>query len=376
VIIFLFLPFISQAQHYIIEEIPDHGDDGLDSTVTIKRQAPNVSGATGQVTTSVSASTTETKTKESSKVADIVLENEKTFQFLGTVGAFMGMAMAMATTAIPFFTTNPTLLKDLSFLNLVGVFVKKKKERRWGIVFDMDTKLPVLAAKVMLFDSNMKELETTYSDKEGRFGFLAGEGSYNIDVYKKDYEMFTEMEKDDLHGELYTGQELRIEGDEILSVNVAMRSTNINWKEYADKKVKEYTSTWSLVKKYLFRTLYVIGLLATIAVTIVQPTTLNIILFVVDVIIFCILIFYKRKDHGTVSTSDDNPVPFAVVNLYDEAGRKNAFAVTDVVGRYYMLTDNGEYTMKASGQPVGGEKKEVGHDVHVRNKILDKDIVL
>ncbi len=83
----------------------------------------------------------------------------------------------------------------------------------------------------------------------------------------------------------------------------------------------------------------------------------------------------KKKDHGTVLTDNKNPVPFAVVNLYNENGKKEAFAVTDVVGRYYMLADNGDYNIRVTGQPVGGDKLEKTGNVQVKNKIVDKDII-
>jgi len=373
VFLFLFIlgPSIVYAQHYIIENIPDTGDDGLRPKI----ETPVVSGGSQiieDVTTKVTTNTT--KTTETI-ITETVVENKTTFQFFGLVGTVAGTVLALATTTVPLFVTTPTMIQDLMLLNFFGLFASRKNERRWGVIFDTDTKRPIPATKITLFDNKGKELETTYSNKEGRFGFLAGEGIYKIDVYKKDYELYSEEEHDVVYGDMYDGGELNVSGEDVLSISVAMRSQTIDWKVYADKKVTEYTSTWSLVKKYLFTTAYFIGFIATIVITIFYPSIFNIVLVVISSLFFVIIYFFKKKDHGTVTTSDKKPVPFAVVNLYTENGKKDAFAVTDVIGRYYMLADNGQYIMKASGQSVGGKKQDVQNNVYVRDGLVDKNVM-
>lgn len=373
IFVFLIMPSFVYGQYYIIENIPSTGDDDLRPEVNVTEPVDTGSQVIEDVITTDITTTIAEETETT--VIETIAENKRTFQTAGLIGAVSGAVIAMATTAVPLFATTPTMIQDLMFLNLFGLFARRKNEKRWGVVFDVDTKLPIPAAKVILFDSVLKELETTYSDKDGRFGFLAGEGVYKLDIYKKDYEAFVDSDRDNIYGTLYVGNEVRIVGDEVLSVNVALRSLTINWAEYADKKIKQYTSTWSLVKKYLFTTFYFIGLIATIIITIFYPSIFNIILVIINGIFFVMIYFHHKKDHGTVMSNNKKPVPFAVVNLYDEQGKKDAFAVTDVIGRYYMLADNGNYTMKAVGQPVGGDKKEVHNDVHVRDQIVSKDII-
>jgi len=371
--LFLFMlgPVVVCAQYYIIENIPDTGDDGLRPNIEI----PAVSGESQIIEDITTEITTDTIKTTNIITTEIIVENKTTFQFIGLVGTVAGTVLALATTAVPLFVTTPTMIQDLMFLNFFGLFANRKKERRWGVIFDVDTKRPIPATKITLFDDQGKELETTYSNKEGRFGFLAGEGMYKIDVYKKDYELYAGEHYDNIYGDMYNGGELNISGETVLSINIAMHSQTINWKEYADKKVAEYTSTWSLVKKYLFTTAYFVGLIATIVITIFYPSMLNIILVIINAIFFIIIYFLKKKDHGTVTMSNKKPVPFAVVNLYDNNGKKDAFAVTDVIGRYYMLADNGQYIVKASGQSVGGQKQDVQNNVHVRDGLVDKDII-
>ncbi len=374
--VFLIIPAISHGQYYVIGgDIPNTGDDELEPAIEMPE---NVNTPQQAIEDTISVSTIEegtTTEPEQLTVEESVAENKKAFQTAGLLGTISGVVLALATTAIPLFSTTPTMIQDLLFLNLFGFMSKRKNERRWGVVFDADTKMPILAAKIVLFDSQMKELETTYSDKEGRFGFLAGEGAYDLDVYKKNYELYTESNRDEVYGDVYTGGEISVSGNKVLGINVALHSTTVNWQEYAEKKAKQYTSTWSLVKKYLFTSLYFIGFTATVVITIFYPSVINILLVIINTIFFIFIYFIKKKDHGTVMTTKKAPVPFAVVNLYDQEGSKDAFAVTDVIGRYYMLANNGQYTMKTSGQTLGNQSQSLEHDVHVRDGLVDKDIV-
>lgn len=363
--VFLIVPIISYGQYYVIGDIPNIGDDGLEPAIEMPENVNTAQQVIEDVTTK----------SEQLIVEESVVENKKVFQTAGLLGTISGVVLVLATTAIPLFSTTPTMIQDLLFLNLFGFVSKRKNEKRWGVVFDADTKMPILAAKIILFDDKMKELETTYSDKEGRFGFLAGEGVYNFDVYKKNYVLYTESNHDEVYGDVYTGGEISISGNRVFGVNVALHSTTINWQEYAEKKTKQYTSTWSLVKKYLFTSLYFVGFTATVVITIFYPSVINILFVIINIIFFIFIYFIKKKKYGTVMTTKKEPVPFAVVNLYDQEGSKDTFAVTDVIGRYYMLANNGQYTMKTLGQPFGNQLQSLENDVHVRDGFVDKDIV-
>jgi hypothetical protein len=375
VVLFLVVPIIVYGQHYIIEDIPDYGDDGLRPTVT----EGQVSGGSQEIIEDVKTdviTTIEKTTTTTTTVTENIQENKTSIHTMSLIGTLSGATMVLASTAVPLFATTPTMIQDLMFLNFFGFLTKRKNEKRWGVVFDVDTKLPIPAVKITLFDKHMKELETTYSNKEGRFGFLAGEGVYKVDAYKKNYVMSEAGDNDEIYGNLYVGGDVEVKGDKILGVNIALKSTIIDWKKYAEEKAKQYGGTGSLVKKYLFTTFYFIGFIATIIITIVYPSILNIVLVSINVIFFIIIYFIKKKDHGTVMTDDKKPVPFAVVNLYnEETGKKDAFAVTDVIGRYYMLANEGNYTVKATGQSIGGDRKEVEESINIKDGIVSEDIV-
>jgi hypothetical protein len=316
------------------------------------------------------------------KLREVIVPEERksVFQATATVGATAGTIAVLAGSAVPLFTAMPGAFSSsifLKFVELFGIIGRRKEERNWGVVFDSVTRMPIPATKILLTDETGKELATTYSDKDGRFGFLASPGKYFMHIFKKDYELIKDITEDDLYGHVYNGGEFEIGGDNIILYNIAMKSLVINWEEYSKKKVRQYKSTLSLVKKYFFMAVYVFGAGATVVIAYFYPTTFNLVMLGIYILLFIYQIFFKKKKYGMIETAGGTPVPFAVVSLHDkDSNEKQRFAVTDSIGRYYLLADNGQYNMKAKGQPVSGVKFEKQGDIHVNDGIVRKDIIV
>lgn len=133
VCLFMFIcgPLFVHAQYYIIDNIPDTGDDGLRPEI----KTPTVSGGSQIIDDVITQVTTETTVTTETVVIETIVENKTTFQFFGLVGTIAGTVLALATTAVPLFATTPTMVQDLMFLNLFGLFTNRKNERRWGCCF-------------------------------------------------------------------------------------------------------------------------------------------------------------------------------------------------------------------------------------------------
>lgn len=320
------------------------------------------------------------KKKEELREAIIPEERKSVVQTAAIIGATAGSIAALAGSAVPLFAAMPGAFSSsifLKFIELFGIIGRRKEERNWGVVFDNVTRVPIPAAKILLTDEEGKELATTYSDKDGRFGFLASPGKYVMHIFKKDYELIKDVDEDELYGKLYNGDVFEIGADNVILASIAMKALNINWEEYSQKKIKQYKSKLSIVKKYFFMAVYVFGFGATILVTYFYPTTFNFVVLGIYIILFIYQLFFKKKKYGMIETLNGKPVPFAVVSLHDkESDAKHRFAVTDSIGRYYLIADNGQYKMKAKGQPVSGEKFEKQGDIHVDDGIVRKDIVV
>ncbi len=316
------------------------------------------------------------------EIKDIIApeEKKKTYQKVAVAGIAAGTTAALASSAIPLFATMPGAFGSsifLQFLELFGIMGRRKEERNWGVVFDADTHMPIPAVKIVLLDQMGKEMATTYSDKGGRFGFLVSAGKYVIDVFKKDYTVVKDASSDSLYGNVYNGQSVTINEDHLMSSNIAMKMEGMNWQEYADEKVTQYNSKWSVFKKYFFDVIYVIGFGATIIVTYFYPSIFNFVVLGIYVSLFLFQRFFKKKKYGSIKTEKGKPVPFAVVKLYDkETNEKQNFAVTNSIGRYYLLTENGTYNLKAQGQPVSGVQFEKKGSVKVDDGIVRKDLIV
>ena len=316
------------------------------------------------------------------EIREVILPEEAktTYEAVAVAGTLTGAATALAGSAIPLFAAMPGALGStifLHFLELFGVIGRRKEDRNWGIVFDDQTHIPIQAAKIVLLNKMGKEMATTYSDKDGRFGFLVNPGTYVINIFKKDHALITDIEHDDVYGNLYDGKEIVIKDDYVMLSNIAMKAENIDWQEYADKKARQYNSKWALVKKYLFSSIYFIGFGITIIITYFYPSVFNLVMLGIYIVLFVYQTFFNKKRFGVIKTRTGKPIAFATVNLYDKkTSKKQNFAVTDSIGRYYLLSENGKYRLKAKGQPVSGTRFEKVSDIHVTDGIVRKDIIV
>jgi hypothetical protein len=75
---------------------------------------------------------------------------------------------------------------------VLWVFVRVTTPRRpkgWGIVFDIETNIPLSRSIVRLFDAQFNKLiATEISDRRGRYAFLAGESQFYLTCEHIGYE--------------------------------------------------------------------------------------------------------------------------------------------------------------------------------------------
>lgn len=306
---------------------------------------------------------------------------ETGYQAVAVAGAVAGALSAGAAGAVPLFSSAlPGAFNGgifLRFLELFGVLGRRKEERDWGTVFEKNTHLPIPAVKVVLADMKGEELATTYSDREGRFGFLVEPGTYYFQVHKKDFTVVTDLEHDGLYGNVYRGAPVTVTQDKVIVTNIAMESPTNDWAVYGQRAAARHRTSFAILKKYFFVVLYYAGFIATGIITVLFPSLFNITMLTLYVVIFIYQTFFKKKNYGEVVTATGAPIPFAVVSLHDMAtGTKEKFAVTDGAGRYYMLANDGTYTIRAKGQPVSGVAFDKEATVTVREGIVKEDVVV
>jgi len=297
----------------------------------------------------------------------------------GVVGVIAGVVLSLATSAVPLFASSPNAWKD--FFKFTGLFGRRRKNY-WGIIFDEETKAPIPAVKVSLFNQAGRKVKTTYSDKFGRYGFFIENGEYSLLAEKDDYSFDKRVDKpEDLYSNVYRGENFRVRENQIVAeeknikINIRMKNNKINWKAYAKKKTSQYVSFISEMKKIIFTILYVGGFIITTIATFLSPSLLNSGLLLCYLIVFLYQVIFKRREYGTVTLANGKPAPFVIVKLFKEGSDKiSSFGVADVIGRFYLPTDNGRFLMKADDQPVSGVSFKQKKKVWIVRKLMREDL--
>lgn len=363
VIVFSAAPFLVYGQNYIIKDIPNVGDDGLQEKV-VDKLIPDDSN----------------KKMRDILIADlteVVSENKESVENISLAGAAVGVVSVTATTSVPFFSTMPLAIKDIFLLPLLGLLTRRKNKKNWGVVFEKTTKQPIPGVRLNLVNERGKGLDVIYSDKNGRFGFLATDGTYSIQVKKEKYEEDYTNYSDPLYGNVYTGEPILIK-DSVLAVNIAMNAKDVNWQEYSEKKIKNYLGFSSKVKKFIFSAIFFVGLFGSIIILYFYPSLFN---FSIAFFYFAIFVYdylIKEKKYGVITSKKDRkPTPFTVVELHDpDTEERENFTVSDILGRYYLLANNGRHKLSVKSMSSLENSFKVDYDIEVRRGILKKDLVI
>ncbi|MCA9364783.1 MAG: carboxypeptidase regulatory-like domain-containing protein [Candidatus Moranbacteria bacterium] len=253
------------------------------------------------------------------------------------------------------FTLSGIISKFFSLLGLASFFARKK--RNWGIVFDAQTRRPLPFVRVELVEDGHKIVDATTTDKDGRFGFLTKGGTYTLRFAKEEYAFLPRKIQDTLYGEIYDGTKITVRPEQILSVNVAMEGSGINWKDFAQKRAKTYRGLPLKIVNVLLEVGFFGGMFFTAIATLRDANPINIGIMIFYLTVVTTRLATRKKDYGEIVTKDKKPVPFATVGLYEknDANRRVNFAVSDTIGRFLLLADDGgEYNVKVKGQPVSG----------------------
>lgn len=318
--------------------------------------------------------TTYTKAKDFAQTEEAT-NSLKTATLIGTIG---GILLTAAATSLPLITTaSATGGFSLAAFGLLGLFAKRKEEGQWGSVFDVKTKRQLPGIKVLINQAQGTLTDSTNTNAHGQYGFLPQPGTYTLDIENEDLILDRVNTQDDLYGNVYNGQPFQTDPQSPVSMSIAARS-NTNWSAYADKKIKRHTSFFRSLLKGLLSFFFYGGFVFVLAISLLNPITLNLV-FLGIYAFFLIITLFKRKkrSYGVIRSHETKkPIPFAIVSLYDSAQStsRKAFAVTDALGRYFLLTDDGDYFMKVEGQELGGKRISAQDSVRVKGGNLREDV--
>ncbi len=274
---------------------------------------------------------------------------------ISTVGLIFGTAF----TLLPILFLNPLSFSELALLPmrlwslLLTVFGLKKRNRQWGTVYDSVTKRPLDPVYVILQDVEGKEIATSITDIDGRYGFLVEPGKYRILPTKTHY-AFPSLKmvgktRDEIYLDLYFGYvfEVKKEG-EVITKNIPMDPEGFDWNEFTktEQKLTRFYSKRDVVYTRIADIAFSIGFsIATLAI-LSAPKTYNIIIFSLYVVLLMVreLGIRQKKSGHIVRKGTDIPIAFAIIRVFDQKTNVEILhRVTNQIGKYFCLIQNGNY---------------------------------
>lgn len=275
-----------------------------------------------------------------------------------TIGAVTGLVVTLASAVsapftAPGFASVPLRLWTLA-LSALGI---KKKEKKWGSVYDSVTMQPLDPAYVVLLNEKGEEVATSITDLDGRYGFPVAPGNYTIVANKTDY-LFPSQKllgkiEDILHSDLYFGGIISVkEAGEVITKNIPMDSVKFNWNEFAkgQQNVMHFYKKSSKIVARISNILFDLGLITALLALIFAPVYWNIGIFSFYVLLLILRHTkgFKTKKTGSIVSKEGKPLAFAIIRVFS-AGMPDTeiiHRVTDQFGNFYCLLPNGNYIVK------------------------------
>lgn len=222
------------------------------------------------------------------------------------------------------------------------------KKKTWGIVFDSITKQPLDPVIVSLKDAQGKIVQTSITDMEGRYGFIAAPGFYSLEAHKADYvfpsEKLTGKISDGVYEELYFGGIFQVlEEGEIITKNIPLDAVNFNWNEYEKARLGLSKSFSQKIQKYS-TLIFVLGFILSIVAVFILPIIWNYIVLGLYIVMGILQALGLPRHSGSVFTKDGQPLSFGIMRVYSVTLQKEMKKVVlDNLGNYYCLIRSGEY---------------------------------
>lgn len=297
-----------------------------------------------------------------------------------------GLSLPIASGIVSFVVANPIALKEIPLLgvqlwnSLLIALGWKQRKKPWGVVYDSVTKHPIDPAYVVLMDMAGNEVATAITDMNGRYGFAVDPGTYKIVVNKTNYQFpstkLAGKTDDGLYDELYFGGDVVVSKEgEIITKNIPLDALAFDWNEYTKTHGGTYGMklafyrTSDIVLYHISRILFMVGFAYSVYVFVFYPIVFNAIVLALYIIMALVQMFAPgfHKKGSVLSKDSKKPLPFSVVRIISAVtGKEVAHKVTDRVGNYYGLVQNGLYTFTVDTK----KSVEEGYDKHPVDKYV------
>lgn len=230
------------------------------------------------------------------------------------------------------------LSKFFSYLGLG--FLRIRKRKPWGRVYNHLTGRPIDGAIVKVLDAKFKKVkETQITDSDGRFGFLVRPGEYYLKISRRG---FNEKET----------QVIKVLGPaQTINVEVALEALQISLPARSYKILKLVRFLLNLLDR-LSPWILAVGVILSVVTVILAPSVLAYVVLGIYALLIILKIIFREvffKSFGWVlDRAGEQPLSLSVVRLFD--AKKNWLLGTRVTGedgRFNFLIGPGDYYVTA-----------------------------
>jgi hypothetical protein len=242
----------------------------------------------------------------------------------------------------------------------VFLLFRRRKQKKWGVVYNAFTKQPIGLATIRLVDNTTNSVvRSQVTDIQGRYFMTIPAGSFHLEVQRQGFGGFSEhlkkTDEDTTFTNLYHGEKIDVSDvDKEINYNIPLDPEN------ADKPTVQILRDHT--RKAIRFALSITGLVASIISFIISPSLLIGALVGMHLLFYAIFyVFSYRKLSDAfghiISSLNKRPVGRAVVRVFDSAYNKLVeTAVSDRKGRYAVLL--GPSTYYVTYEKPGFEKKQ------------------
>ena len=390
--------FIPNSSSSVSVESINSSSSSTSTMVVATKPTKNNNPATNSVIIVVNnlAKIAQDGTSEVAQVTKTIVLNTKNYvntptggtvtKTITTVSIFgSGIAAISASFASPFTAPEMFLIPMRLWGLLMTVFSLKKRNRSWGTVYDSVTKQPIDPAYVSLKDLSGKEISSSITDLDGRYGFLVGPGKYILEAKKTNYSYpstkLLGKSSDEMYNNLYFGGEIEVlEGGLVINKNIPLDPLRFDWNEFTKGKNKlmSFYSNRELILKKISDVLFEIGFIIGILALLFAPEPYNFGIVLLYLVILALKIFgIKTKTSGNIlNMTDGSPLSFAIVKVFSEDWNAEITKkVTDKYGKYYCLLPVGKYHVVISKKNDDGTYSEIYKSpiLDIQNGVLNKN---
>ncbi len=254
----------------------------------------------------------------------------------------------------------------------------RRKPAPWGTVFDSVSLRPVPFARVEILNQNARRLESVVTDAEGRYGFLVRGEALEIKVHQNQYTFPP-------HSVLSPGANLLYphlyQGGLIDSMSLGTGNFDLPMEPVNSNAAKKFYPKIVSVKLNNLLTkvadgMFVIGAILGVVSIINQPNTVSYLVLALIVLVFILRkTGMKLKPFGLVRDRfSDLTLPFSLIALHNNAGERVAFTVSDDLGRYFLLTESGQYLLRAYTPSYISPMRQEEFSINARDGWVSREI--